>query len=150
MKTQSFACRTTPPDAVCQRWPGYPESVTAARHWLEEQLAGVPSEASYLALTIATELVTNAIRHTRSGERADGVIGEFEVTVQAFPTCVIVAVADQGADTEPTAATLDPEEVHLGESGRGLAIVALLARRWGHRPYGDGRQTWATIARRTP
>jgi anti-sigma regulatory factor (Ser/Thr protein kinase) len=142
-----LACRDTRA-VLCETWPGEPENGMAARHWLRSKLTGVEPHVAHLVETAAGELISNAIRHTLSGPRLDGTVGEFEVALKVFGTCVIVAVTDQGADTVPIARDLDPLEAAQMESGRGLWLVSQMAREWRHRPVGSGRQTWAAISRR--
>lgn len=126
-------------------WPGIEENIRQARHWVRAQLAGQSDTAIDIAVTVVSELATNAIKHTHSGE--DG--GRFTVHVDASSRRMLfLAVRDEGAlvaGSVPTARGLGPCEPL--ESGRGLAIVAEMALNWDSHPIGDGRLTWATIAR---
>jgi anti-sigma regulatory factor (Ser/Thr protein kinase) len=85
---------------------------------------------------LASEITSNAVRHTASG---DG--GSFDVTVFFFAAgdCVRVEVADQGSASEPKMTGADD----LG--GRGLRIVEVLADRWGHAGDELGRTVWFEI-----
>jgi len=85
---------------------------------------------------LASEITSNAVRHTASG---DG--GSFDVTVSFFAAgdCVRVEVADQGSASEPRMTGEDD----LG--GRGLRIVEVLADRWGHAGDELGRVVWFEV-----
>jgi len=87
-------------------------------------------------LLLASEITSNAVRHTASG---DG--GRFDVTVAFFAAgdCVRVEVADQGSASEPRMTGEDD----LG--GRGLRIVEVLADRWGHAGDELGRVVWFEV-----
>ncbi|MGW9026650.1 SpoIIE family protein phosphatase [Streptomyces sp. NPDC055722] len=84
---------------------------------------------------IASELVTNALRHARPPVRLCLILHGTGLTCE---------VSD-GSSTSPhlrRARTLD-------ESGRGLFIVAQLTRRWGTRHNGHGKIIWAEEQLRT-
>lgn len=101
-----------------------------ARHELTERLAGhLPAGRIDDVLLLATELVTNSVRHSpASGE---GTIG---VAVRRGSERIRVEVSDPGSgfDHEPH------RPGTLSEGGRGLFLVDALADRWG---MGDGSQT---------
>ena len=80
----------------------------------------------------ASELASNAIRHTRTGRRS----GKFQVLVWRGRASVCVAVLDDGSDSAQleAAGTAGP----LAESGHGLLTVQTLAAWWGHHGYRDG------------
>jgi anti-sigma regulatory factor (Ser/Thr protein kinase) len=122
--------------------------VPAARAFVRAFLSGHPLARD--AELIASEYVTNAIRHTASG---DG--GVVHVTVTATPVAVRIEVTDHGQASRPPAAapgaTLAPSPQHGGsvgedENGRGLLIVDFLATRWGHYGLAAGQVTaWAEL-----
>jgi anti-sigma regulatory factor (Ser/Thr protein kinase) len=87
---------------------------------------------------ITAELVSNAIRHTPSGE--DG--GEFTLTVCAEPGWARVEVSDAGTGewSAPCGGSDDDEY------GRGLAIVAALADKLGHDIRAGGQTAWAEVS----
>lgn len=94
-----------------------------------------PAEAAELLLS---ELVTNAVRHSRAPHGRD--IG---VRLARYDGVLRVEVADAGP-----AVKLTPQVVaDWDERGRGLAIVAALAERWGCCPrrHGIGKAVWAEI-----
>ena len=92
------------------------------------------------AVLIVSELATNAIVHTASGQAG----GTFVVEVTRTTQAVRVAVTDRGRGGTPrTAGRLPPAEV---VRGRGLAITATLADRMGRRRNGDaGHVVWARL-----
>jgi anti-sigma regulatory factor (Ser/Thr protein kinase) len=89
------------------------------------------------ACLVASELAANAVTHAHSA---------FEVTVTCSHGEVRVSVSDTGPGTA--------EEHHgrmLALSGRGLAIVAGLADRWGCDVLpGGGKVVWAELVARQP
>jgi hypothetical protein len=85
--------------------------------------------------SVADELASNAICHTRSGQG-----GQFTVEITRHGPLVRVTVTDEGAPNGP-ALVDDPN----GEHGRGLVVVNALAVRAGvHGDY-HGRRVWADI-----
>jgi len=111
-------------------FPGRPEQVTHARRFVARMLDGCPVADD--AQLCASELASNAIRHTRTGRRS----GKFQVLVWRGRASVCVAVLDDGSDSTPVpaAGTAGP----LAESGHGLLTVQTLAAWWGHHGYRDG------------
>jgi hypothetical protein len=107
--------------------PG-PESVKAAREFTAAtlggwQLGGLVEEA----VIVASELVTNAIRHGTSpgAQDADG-DSRVELAWQRDATRVICVVTD-GSSLPPRLEDTDM----CAESGRGLQVVEALAAAWG-------------------
>ncbi|MEV7098306.1 ATP-binding protein [Amycolatopsis sp. NPDC051045] len=87
------------------------------------------------ALTIATELVENAVLHTTSNPRL-----RLELRRGVFTVAV--------ADDDPRPAVLR-ERPHHRQHGLGLILVAQTARRWGcSRSLAGGKVVWAVLARR--
>jgi len=86
-----------------------------------------------------SELASNAIQHTRSGQG-----GRFQVLVWRGRTSACVAVIDDGAALGPAPGSSGPGD--LAESGHGLRVVADLAAAWGHQELGPaglpGRAVW--------
>jgi len=97
-------------------------------------LVGCPARETLLACV--SELAANAIAHTASGSG-----GMFAVEViRPAGGVALIAVTDAGSPCEPSVRDADD----LAEGGRGLALVAALASRWGHhRAPGGGRTVWA-------
>jgi len=119
------------------RWrrvlPGEEHQLAMVRQWLASLLPACPARGD-LAL-VATELGSNAIRHTASGRG-----GQFAVEVNWHPAVVRVAVTDGGAPDGPRVID-DP----LSEHGRGLRMVRELSARTGVAGDHRGRQVWADI-----
>ncbi|TLP66525.1 ATP-binding protein [Microbispora triticiradicis] len=115
--------------------PGEPESVSAARAFATGCLpAGCP-RADDVALVVS-ELATNAVLHSRSGD--DG--GTFVVLIDVEPGAVAVAVADAGPALVPG---MRPEGED--EHGRGLALVADLADAYEVTTTETGRTAWVRL-----
>lgn len=104
------------------------------RRFVRGVLAGTP-RADDLEL-IACELITNSIRHTPSG---DG--GEFTVCVRAGDGWARVEVSDVGTGQWHPRDDFGPDD----EYGRGLAIVATLADKFGHDTNPEGQTLWAEV-----
>ncbi|AKN70666.1 hypothetical protein QR97_13310 [Streptomyces sp. PBH53] len=121
----------------CRVFPGLPEEVPHARHFVASLLADRgPVED---ALLVVSELATNALRHTRSGV----VGGWFLVVVGLGDDLVRIQVVDQGGDRVPH---LCPATSHE-EGGRGLRLIDALVKNWGYTILPDGRSVWAELVR---
>lgn len=97
---------------------GDPQELRTARSWIRAALNGHPHSDD--AALIVTELGTNAVVHTASGETA----GTFHVTLTISELTTVIAVADSGgAKTSPEVQHPSVNVTH----GRGLGIVATLA-----------------------
>jgi anti-sigma regulatory factor (Ser/Thr protein kinase) len=95
-----------------------------SRWQLEEQAADVE--------IIVTELVTNAIRHSR---------GPVTLSIGRRLDRIVVQVQDPSP--EP------PEQEEAGvldDNGRGLLLVEEIASGWGSTPTGDGKRVWAELS----
>jgi hypothetical protein len=105
------------------------------RHWVKDLLPECDPLADVLLL--ASELCTNAVVHTRSGQ-ADG---WFSVDVGWTPDLARVVLGDQGALTSPAAGSAGWAD----ESGRGLLLVDEVADDWGTACHSAGRVVWAEV-----
>ncbi|SRR5579859_412510 len=118
------------------RWrrvfPGEERELTVMRQWLSSLLP--PCPARHDVLSVATELGSNAIRHTASRGTW------FAVEITWHPSVVHVAVADCGGPGEPHPIN-DPDAEH----GRGLLMVRGLSLRSGYTGDQRGRLVWAQI-----
>ncbi|WP_251050286.1 MULTISPECIES: ATP-binding protein [unclassified Streptomyces] len=111
-----------------------------ARTLVREQLASweVDDAQAATAELLLSELVTNAVRHARAPQGRD-----LGVRLARYDGVLRVEVADAGP-----AVKLTPQVVaDCDERGRGLAIVAALAERWGCCPrrHGIGKAVWAEV-----
>jgi anti-sigma regulatory factor (Ser/Thr protein kinase) len=98
-----------------------PGAVSEARTWAAGVTHGLlgADQAQSLRL-IVSELMTNALRHGREGERID-------LAVTPKPEFLCVQVTDNGPGLAPRPHALDTEDV----GGFGLFFVEQLTRRWG-------------------
>jgi anti-sigma regulatory factor (Ser/Thr protein kinase) len=112
-------------------FPGDPAQVSYARRFVQQALAahGAATDAALLT----SELATNAIQHTATGQG-----GTFEVVVCQRPATVRIAVLDGGSLAIPT--PTPDQRLHI--SGRGLTLVDALARQWGQQGNQHGRAVW--------
>jgi serine/threonine-protein kinase RsbW len=121
---------------------GQAGQVRAARQWIAELLPECEPLADVLLLV--SELCTNAVMHTRSGEAG----GRFSLAVAWTRESVRVVVEDQGSSTAPTIGvrTGDPARAdEADESGRGLRLVDRLASDWGTASRPGRRWVWADV-----
>jgi anti-sigma regulatory factor (Ser/Thr protein kinase) len=118
---------------------GTAASAAAARRLLAEALSvAVGCPAADDAELLISELVNNAVLHTRSGKG-----GEVRVTVAVTPgEWVLVLVGDDGPDA-PGEVPLVPSQRPGADacSGRGLLIVAALSDACGY----AGGLSWALL-----
>lgn len=122
------------------RLPRGPRSVGRSRTLLAEQARAwkVPDDVADTAVLLLSELMTNAVRH-----------GRVPAGREVAARCVLdgdvfrVEVAD-ASEALPCPREAGPDD----ESGRGLALVELLADAWGAcpRPYGIGKAVWFELA----
>lgn len=125
------------PEKSWQRvFPGEESQLHVMRKWLAGLLPASPQRDD-LAV-VATELGTNAIRHTASGVGG----GQFIVEVTWHPAAVRVAVTDGGAPAGPRIINHP-----LSEHGRGLRVVQGMSALMGVTGNPAGRQVWADIPR---
>jgi serine/threonine-protein kinase RsbW len=130
----SGALRASGPGLRWRRvFPGEERQLGVLRRWLESLLPECPARGDVAC--VATELGTNAVRHTASGRG-----GWFGVEITWYRQVVRVEVADGGAPGGPQVLD-DPAADH----GRGLLVVRGLSVRTG--VYGDhrGRLVWADV-----
>ncbi|MFC7382194.1 ATP-binding protein [Sphaerisporangium rhizosphaerae] len=131
---------TEPMTPTCQyerMFAGCPEAIAEVRRYVETCLTGVPRRDE--AVLCASELASNAVRHSASG--LDD--GKFTVRVSyGGHAWARIEVADAGEPSER------PPLSRGVEGGRGLAIVAALAR-CGAEPLDidgkQGRLTWCEL-----
>lgn len=117
----------------------HPRSAGRARTLLrgQAQVWQLPDDTAETAVLLFSELVTNAVRHSRVRDRHIGARCVLRAGV------LRVEVSDAG-DGRPVRRTARDDD----ESGRGLALVAALAVDWGTCPrlYGIGKTVWFELA----
>ncbi|MCU1678737.1 MAG: putative anti-sigma regulatory factor, serine/threonine protein kinase [Frankiales bacterium] len=119
------------PRAECA-WPATPQSVRSARRFVEEQLDdwGASGHA-WAAITVVSELATNAVLHART---------EFVVAIELDGPRLHVRVAD-GAAAIPVRRRYEVEAA----TGRGIALLEALASDWGIEASDGGKVVWCTV-----
>jgi anti-sigma regulatory factor (Ser/Thr protein kinase) len=111
-----------------------PMNVRAARDFVADALdeQGFAGDKE-IVLLLASELVTNAVRHAAT---------TFEITVDVEPDRVKVAVIDGDMDHGPRVRHPGPDDTN----GRGLLLVDQLSAVWGSDRVGQGKAVWFTLA----
>jgi anti-sigma regulatory factor (Ser/Thr protein kinase) len=128
--------------AWCVVVPHHARGARLARHRIAGELAGsISSELLADAVAVVAELVGNAIRHA-SPLPGDVIRVAWRVRAGVSRQLLEVRVTDGGAANEPRQRTVGPDAV----DGRGLAIVAALADRWGVERDGLGQSVWAELS----
>jgi anti-sigma regulatory factor (Ser/Thr protein kinase) len=122
--------RAVPDGAAPCRFGADTASVRAARQFVRKALEGriVDEMNMDIVLLLVSELATNAVMHAQT---------EFDVVVGARRGGVRVEVIDVGGGC--------PSPVHPlpdGDHGRGLALVAGLATRWGVVLREESKSVW--------
>ncbi|WP_404816997.1 ATP-binding protein [Streptomyces thermolineatus] len=121
----------------CRAFPGLPEQVAEARHFVAALLQdwGRVDDGAL----IVGELAANAVRHTLSGKAG----GWFLVVIGFGTGFVRIEVIDQGGGGVPAMRDV----TSLEEGGRGLALVAACAKDWGTKALPKGSSVWADLVR---
>jgi len=99
--------------------------------------AGLPGVDSDAATLLTSELVTNAILHTDSGQPG----GRVSVVIRSLPDGLLVEVIDDGSAGTPVVKT-DP----LAGEGQGLYLVQQMASQWGYLRCQAGTTVWFYLA----
>jgi Histidine kinase-like ATPase domain len=149
-----------------------PSAVRVARHWTADQLvlagpAGriLGEELIDTAVLMVSELVTNAIRAVtipspprRPGRpitQARRILSYADLPLTAMPTAPevwlvlarsAVVIRIEVHDSSPAPLRQAKPGRGDAESGRGLTVVAALARRWGWQPEPPGKMVWCELA----
>ncbi len=117
--------------------PGRPEVVPALRALVGSLLTSHPAVDDIRLMT--TEMITNTIQHTRSGEHG----GMFTLAVLDVGHAARVEVIDQGCVTSHPHLRNDVDGD--SEDGYGLQLVAALATKWDAVIWGAGTKTWFEV-----
>lgn len=113
---------------------GQPRQVAAARAFVERTLSASRLKVDSDAATLLTsEIVTNAIMHTKSGVPG----GTVTIVVFAVPHGVLVEVIDEGSAGVP----IVKGDLYAAE-GHGLFLVQQLAAQWGYLRDPAGTTVW--------
>jgi anti-sigma regulatory factor (Ser/Thr protein kinase) len=114
--------------------PGRPEQVRLARAFVAQTFGSRQVKADADTATLLTsEIVTNAIQHTRSG--ADG--GTVTIVVIGVAHGVLVEIIDDGSAGAPVV----KGDLYAAE-GHGLFLVQQLATEWGYLKDPAGTTVW--------
>jgi anti-sigma regulatory factor (Ser/Thr protein kinase) len=108
-------------------------SVAIARRAATEALHqwDVPESAHSDVILLVSELVTNTLQHGSP---------PIEMRMRLQGRCLVLDVSDGGLP-QPVVRELDPSAT----GGRGLHLIAALARTWGTRPTGNGKSVWCVV-----
>jgi anti-sigma regulatory factor (Ser/Thr protein kinase) len=114
--------------------PGHPEQVATARAFVSRTLGSHQVGADNDTATLLTsEIVTNAVQHTKSG--VDG--GTVTIVVIGVPHGVLVEIIDDGSAGIPVV----KGDLYAAE-GHGLFLVQHLAAQWGYLRDPAGTMVW--------
>jgi hypothetical protein len=124
-----------------------PSQVRVARRWAAGLLSGpnhaLGEDLIEAAVLLVSELVTNAIRADspvpdparRSGR------GKFSLLIIGAPGTVRIEVHDSAGGRPPLPGNRGTD----AETGRGLAVIATLSRRWGWEADQRGKVVWCEL-----
>ena len=120
--------------------PGTPAAPSVARLFVRNlcQEWGAAAVCDVAEL-LSSELVTNAVLHARSTVELEAAYDDASM--------LRIDVYDRSPG-EVDQTPKPPSE--SAEGGRGLAIVARLASRWGVDPLSQGKRVWFTLANQVP
>jgi anti-sigma regulatory factor (Ser/Thr protein kinase) len=117
---------------VALELPVASSSVAAARRLLRTCLVGCDEGFGEAAALMTSELVTNAVRHSRR---------HLSLAIHLSRHQVRVEVSDDSTDP-PRMQSPDQEDT----TGRGLLIVHTLADRWGFEATTTGKTVWFELS----
>ncbi len=120
--------------------PVHPSAAAGARMVVGEACAAwsVPHDLGEMAELVANELVSNAVEHAHTSSR---------LTITYTGALLGVAVRDYCS----CPASIRPYPIEIDAlRGRGLHLVATLAKTWSVDRHPDGKTVWASLALDTP
>jgi anti-sigma regulatory factor (Ser/Thr protein kinase) len=123
----------TPRNDVVVAFPVTPNAPGAARRLLLSE--GLDPDLDHTVCLLASELVTNAIRHSGKGED-DRIV----LAARLSPDFARIEVRDPGPGFDP--------DVRHGGGGFGLRMLDALAARWGVDCTERGTRVWFEVDRR--
>ncbi|HEX3564208.1 MAG TPA: SpoIIE family protein phosphatase [Acidimicrobiales bacterium] len=117
--------------------PPVAESVASVRRFAHNALTSwdIPTAVVGDLILVVSELVTNAILHSRS---------PIELRLSRTSDRIVVAVHD-GSTAVPRRLQSNREAEH----GRGLHLVSAISDQWGVRPTEDGKSVWCEVSLET-
>lgn len=118
--------------------PAQPSSAAVVRQRISAELAGagIPDSLIDDVVLVATELLSNALRHARSLPD-----DQLDISWDILRGAVSITVTDGGGRHQPHVRHPGPAETN----GRGLSIVETLAEEWGVEEAGSSATVWATL-----
>lgn len=133
-----------PPPAFRRRFPSRPGAAPEARRAIEG--LGLPKPENDKLTLIASELVTNAVRHAGSAAHDPGGIdGSIDMVVTQIDGATRLAVRDEGPGFTPPEAPREPTH-----GGLGFVIVEALSDAWGVICHDRGCTVWCTLPTADP
>jgi two-component sensor histidine kinase len=111
--------------------PPHPTSATRARKLAREHLATCPPDVVDVVALLVTELASNAVLHART---------DFHLWVEIRTDRVRISVRD-ASEHKPIPRHYDAEDA----TGRGLALVEMLANEWGVDDVDGGKVVWCEV-----
>ena len=122
----------TEPRSRRARFPPEPESVADVRRFLRESLGDVDPERVHDAALLASEVAANVVEHAHT---------DYEVRIWLADQVLRVEIAD-GSSVIPAVTDLAVD----AERGRGLHLLASIARAWGVEESPTGKDVWFELA----
>ncbi|MBW8482329.1 ATP-binding protein [Actinomadura parmotrematis] len=113
------------------------EAVKVGRDWVGDWVwnRGGTEDCAYTAAVVASELVTNAVQH--AGGAGRGIAVRAYVS-EAGPVLEVIDQSSEAPEPRPFSLT--------AQSGRGLAMLAMLVEAWGWHPrVSGGKSVWAVL-----
>jgi len=136
------------------RWACFPETGLSAPVVRASQVGGARdftvstlrrwgvAERCDDVVVVVSELLTNALRHAPPAPAGTGARWPVQLGLLQRGRCITCAVADPSR-----AAPVPGKPGYLGETGRGLHIIAALSDRWGFiTPADGGKVIWALFS----
>ncbi len=125
------------PEPTTFRIPKHPRNVPEARVQVRKVLAdwGLPPDLAADIALVATEFVTNSVRH------CEVTYSLVEITLTLDTTHLLLEVSDPDKEKLPAPR---PAAQH-DEDGRGLTVIAALTTRWGCDLRRYTKCSWATF-----
>jgi anti-sigma regulatory factor (Ser/Thr protein kinase) len=121
-----------------ERLPGTPDQVRNTRLIIATVL-GDAHPCIDDAVLLASEMTTNAIRHTESSRPG----GVFALTVEHTDAWARVTVRDDGSERVPCLCPLTP----TAANGRGVMLLDVRAHRWGLLREKRCNEVWFEVGR---